>query len=350
MPSAVEIRQRIKNDLPAEAFERVPSKALLLVPLVGTVGALVYLVHRNDLSWYWLAAVSIVLGQIYATSAFLAHEISHGSVVRSKRLSDFLAYFGLYPFLVSPHLWRVWHVQAHHGRTNTERDPDVIVNLDEYRNTPLAKLWTRFVPCSRQRIAGTIFFFYWFTLHGQNILWFHRHYKHWDFNSYSFSWWRAIAETIGYLFFWVALLYTVGWYKGMFVVIIPMMIGNVILLSFIATEHTCLPRSEVGDNHPLRNSVSARVPWLVDKLNLNFSNHVEHHLFPSMNYKHTSLVREWLRQNMKEHYLEPSLLQSFRALFGSPRIYCDNEHLCYPDDVDGTKMEIKRLRGMLTAS
>lgn len=347
LPKAAELRRMIRENLPEKAFKNVPSKALLFIPLGTIVVTTIWFIHSHELVWYWLLAISVILGQVYATSAFLAHEVSHGSVVKSKNLADFIAYFGLYPFLVSPHLWRIWHVQAHHGKTNTTRDPDTIVNLEEYLATPLARLWTRFVPCSRRRIVGMLFFLYWFTLHGQNILWFHRRYRHWGFEIYAFNRYRAIADTLVYVLLWIFVWYLLGWYKGIFVVAIPMMIGNAILLSFIATEHTCLPRSQVGDNHPLKNSVSAKVPAVIDWLNLNFSNHVEHHFFPTMNYKYTPLVRKWLRQNMQEYYLEPSLSRCISVLFNSPRIYCDDEHLCYPDDVDGSKVATDRLRALL---
>ncbi|QCN99920.1 hypothetical protein D3093_32310 (plasmid) [Azospirillum argentinense] len=348
MPDIATLRRRIMADLPADAFRNVPSKALLFIPLGAIVLGAVWIAGSRDLPWYGLLALSVVLGQVYATSAFLAHEVLHGSVVKSRALANFLGYFGLYPFLVSPHLWRVWHVRAHHGNTNSSRDPDVIVNLDEYRETFLARIWTRFIPCSRQRIAGTFFFLYWFTLHGQNILWFNRHYKHWNFSDYGFRRFRASMDTLGYLLFWGGIWYILGTYNSLFIILIPMMIGNAILLAFIATEHTCLPRFPVGENHPLKNSVSARVPALVDKLNLNFSNHVEHHLFPTMNYSKTPLVRQWLRNNMSPHYLEPSLATCFRVLFSSPRVYCENDCLCYPDDLDGSKMKADLLRVQLS--
>lgn len=348
----VELRRRIRKDLPKEAFENVPSKALLFIPLNLLFLAAAYIAHRYDMEWYWLVAISLVLGQVFATIAFLAHDVMHGTVVKSRKLMIFIAHFGLYPFLVSPHLWRVWHVAAHHGRTNTSRDPDAIVNLDEYRAVPFARLWTKLIPCSRNPISGLIFFSYWFTAHGQHVLWFNRLYKDWDLDSYGFNRTRAIVDTVIYVLFWAAIAVWLGPYKSLFIVFIPMIVGNAILLLFIANEHTYLPRSETGKTeHPLVNTVSVRVPPIIDKLNLNFSNHVEHHLFPSMNYKYTPLVRDWLRRNMADYYLEPTLGQSLRILFGTPRVYADAHHLCYPADVECTKVDTRQIsKGILAGN
>ncbi len=347
LPSVAEIRRRIREELPAKAFETVPTKALLFIPMCGIVAGAIWLAHQYDLRWYELAALSLILGQVYATGAFLAHDALHGSIVRSRRLADLLGYLGFGPMLVSPHLWRIWHVAAHHGNTNTARDPDAIANLDEYYASPIARIWTRLIPCSRQPLAGVAFFGYWFTLHGQHILWLHKHYSRWQFEKYGFRQGRAIADTIAYVAFWSAVWYLVGWYNAIFVIIIPMMICNAIVMAFIATEHTCMPRSNEKENHPLKNSVSARVPSVVDLLNLNFSHHVEHHLFPAMSYEHTPLVRDWLRRNMSEHYMEPTMSKCLSVLFGSPRIYRDNEHLCYPDDVEETQVSTRKLRARL---
>lgn len=347
MPNVSEIRRRIKADLPKQAFQRVPSKVLLFIPLNMLVLSSIYLTYYYTIQWYWLVVMSLLLGQIYATIAFLAHDVSHGSVLKSKQWSDFLVYFGMYPFLVSPHLWRVWHVQAHHGKTNSAMDPDAIVNIEEYQAVKISQIWTKLIPCSRNPISGVIFFLYWFTIHAQHIIWFNKHYKDWRFENYGFKKIKAITDTVIYLIFWAYVWSILGWYSSLFVIVLPMMIGNSILLVFIATEHTCLQRSDNGENHPLKNSISVQIPSIFSKLNLNFNNHVEHHLFPSMNYQNTPLVRKWLRENMKDHYLEPTLTRALHVLFSTPRIYAGENYLCYPFDVNGTKIDTADTREML---
>ncbi len=348
--STTEIRKQIKSDLPTQAFKRVPSKALLYIPLNLIVLASVFVAYHNSLQWYWLVMMSVLLGQVYATIAFLAHDISHGSVLKSKRWSDFLVYFGMYPFLVSPHLWRVWHVMAHHGNTNTSKDPDVIVNLEEYGSIPITRVWTEFIPCSRNPVAGVLFFLYWFTLHAQHIIWFNKHYKSWNFESYGFNKLRGIVDTLMYLVLWSVVWSLLGWYKSLFVIVLPMMIANAILLVFIATEHTCMPRSDNGKNDPLVNTISVQIPSIMAKFNINFNNHVEHHLFPSMNYQYTPLVRKWLQENMHDQYLEPSLSRALFTLFSTPRIYAGEDILCYPEDIEGTKVNTKKTRDMLSGN
>ena len=65
-----------------------------------------------------------------------------------------------------------------------------------------------------------------------------------------------------------------------FVGILPMMMANATVMSYIATNHMLRPLVDSDD--PLDNTLSLRTHWLVDALHWRFSHHVEHHLFPAM--------------------------------------------------------------------
>jgi fatty acid desaturase len=342
------IRQRIRTDLPPETFSPTPWRAWLCVPLNAVVVACIAYTARVHPPWYILAGLAIVLGQVYATLGFWVHDVMHGSVVRSRRLQDAISFLGLYPFLLSPITWRVWHVQAHHGNTQSARDPDATVNVEEYRRTPIARLYLTFAPSSRNPLGVFLFYPFWFTLHGQEILWLSHLHADWDIASYRFDRKIAVPQTLAVFAFWIGVCACVGLFDSVFIVWIPMMLGNMVLLAFISTQHAFLPRSSgTRDGHPLENTVSVRVPWIVEKLNLNFNHHVEHHLFPSMNYSKLPQVRAWLRQHFRDEYLQPTLLEAIRAFVTTPRIYADRSHLCYPESQPESLVDTLALRRRL---
>lgn len=343
-----EIRRQIRRALPERVFESTPWRALLFIPLNVAVGLAILLVAHRVLPWYDGVLIAVGLGQVYATLGFLVHDLMHGSMLRGKRAQHVLGFFGLYPFLVSPITWRVWHVMAHHGNTNTSRDPDAIVMIDEYAKAPIARFFLRLAPSSRNRVNVLPFFLSWFTLHGQEILWFAHWQKHWQMETYRFDRLNAALHTFAYILFWASVWAYVGPVNGFYVVLAPMMVGNIILLAFITTQHTFLQRAaSARESHPLENTVSVRVPWLFDVVNLNFSHHVEHHLFPSMNYANLPRVREWLRTNMSDDYIDVLLWEALREFLCTPRVYADREHLCFPDDVQRTKVDTRAIRARM---
>ena len=145
-PATEELRHRIRSELPEDTFERQPWRALWFVPLtaLGIAGIVTIITVRP--AWIWALLIGLVVGHCIATLGFLAHETLHGSLVSSARLQTFLGYVGFAPMLVSPTLWRTWHNQVHHGKTNrSNADPDGFGTLSRFEKAPS----TRFVADSR---------------------------------------------------------------------------------------------------------------------------------------------------------------------------------------------------------
>ena len=69
-----------------------------------------------------------------------------------------LGYLGFAPMLVSPTLWRTWHNQVHHGKTNQgNSDPDGFGTLSRYEKAPSTRFVARLAPGSRHPVR--YFFF-----------------------------------------------------------------------------------------------------------------------------------------------------------------------------------------------
>lgn len=325
-----EVRRQVRADLPTDTFEPQPQRALWFVPLVATaVGGIATIVAVRP-PWFVCLALGLVVGQCFAAMGFLAHEVLHGSVVRSTGLQTFLGYLGFGPMLVSPTLWRTWHNQVHHGKTNRgNSDPDGFGTVERYERAPSTRFVATLAPGSRHPLSY-LFLGYWFLFHGQIVLWvqsrFLRSFARMDRR-------RAVVDTLVAAAVWLAVIVLAGPFYALFAVLVPIVVTNAIVMGYIATNHFMRPLTEVND--PLENSMSVTSPRFVDRLHFNFSHHVEHHLFPNMSAKHAPRVRAWLKDHEADRYVAPSHLTAVAQLYRTPRVYLDATTLVDPHDPQG---------------
>ena len=319
MEDEAAIRKRLSQSLPDDIFDRQPWRAIVALPL------------------------ALVLGHAYAMLTFLAHETLHGSVVASRRLQNLIGYFGFGPFLISPHLWRVWHNQTHHHIVNQgDRDPDSFGTYryyQYYKQKPLFRFFIALAPGSG-RWFSYFFLLHWFITHGQIVLWVHSRFKP-GFDRFNRK--RAIVETFLFLALWILLGIVAGPVDSMFVVFIPMITGSAVLMSYIATNHLMRPQTET--NESLDNSMGVTTISFLDRMHFNFSHHVEHHLFPNMNPKFAPRMRRWLKSEMRNRYVSPPHWKALLYLYCSPRLYLDANTLIEPDT--GKRVDIGELTDTL---
>ncbi len=320
------VRKRIKADLPEEAFERRPLRALWYIPLSAIVIASLTYIIAADPAWYIALTLSIVAGQAFAGMGFLAHETLHGATVANRRLQDFLGLVGFGPVLVSPTLWRTWHNQVHHGKTNMgNSDPDSFGTLSRYEKAPSTQFVTKLAPGSGHWMSY-LFFFYWFTFHGQIVLWIQARYVK-AFKRLNRR--RAVIDSAVCAAIWIVVAILAGPVGAIFAIVIPLVIYNFTIMSYIATNHFMRPMATTND--PLDNSMSVNTLGIIDKIHFNFSHHVEHHLFPTMSAASAPAVREWLLENEPKRYVSPSHLKAFLELYRTPRVFLDATTLVHPE-------------------
>jgi fatty acid desaturase len=307
---------------------------------VGSIAAIVALRPV----WWVSLLLGLVAGQSFAAMGFLAHEVLHGSVVASTRLQTFLGYLGFAPMLVSPTLWRTWHNQVHHRRTNLgNSDPDGFGTIERYEMAPSTRFVTRLAPGSGRPLSY-LFFAYWFTFHGQVVLWLQSRYLR-GFRRMNRR--RAIVDTLVSLAVWVAVAVLAGPFHALFAVVVPLVVANFIVMSYIATNHFMRPLTKVND--PLENSMSVNTLAVLDRLHFNFSHHVEHHLFPNMSGKHAPRVRAWLLEHCADRYVSPPHWLAIAYLYRTPRVYLDAHTLVDPDDPEhGRRVDTRELAEVLS--
>ncbi|NRT75682.1 fatty acid desaturase family protein [Clostridium beijerinckii] len=313
---------KISPKLPKNAFKPVPSRLFggLAYTIIIICGILTITLCRFNNIINFL--ISLVLGFSFASIGFLGHEILHGTVVKTHWLKNLLGGIAFLPLSIGPNLWIKWHNMSHHANTQHEiNDPDAWMSFEQFSNRSFIKyiyklpLWFRSLfSFSALSIS--------FTLHGTRM--FFIYVKEFKRQKSIKLWIQFILPWI----IWIGLFFLVETDKWIFSYLLPFLIGNFIVMCYISSNHRLNPLVPIND--PLVNSLSVTVPKWLDVLHFNFSYHTEHHLFPGMNPKYYSLVKEEILKLWPDRYHQMPLLSALKLLLKTPRIYYNNEELIDP--------------------
>ncbi len=298
----------IRPHLPAEAFRRSPSKIVPAFVHVGIVLAC-WVTCRYTPWWSW-PLLGIVAGHSMACLAFLAHELSHNSILKRGRLKQVLG--------IPPTMWHEVHNITHHGNTNTPNDPDRRWMTDEVgkRSTIISKLFhpqrgvfsplvpVQFVGYIMRNIIAALSGGHWGTLPAAP--------------NYDGKQRLAIAVELGVIvLIQLAAFAIVGfdWVRYLFVGPLPWVVASAVVMAYVFTNHFLHPIHDESD--PVGSSTSVIVPGWVDRLHFNFSYHTEHHLFPGMDSKFYPLVSRKLREQFPDRYNQLPFLEAWRQLLAA---------------------------------
>jgi fatty acid desaturase len=261
---------------------------------------------------------------------FFGHELAHGAMVRKRWIQDLLLYPCCAIFCLSPHLWRVWHHASHHAFTNRpDKDPDNFGSLENYLGAnSVARALFRFAPGSASPLSY-LFWVSWFTLHAQFVLW----YSSRRLPGYAgLLRQRAALDSFLMAAFWLLVSTGIGWAASVFTIWIPMVVANLVVLAYVATNHMMRPLNNCSDT--LRTSMGITKMGWVDRLHFHFSHHVEHHLFPTMPSRYYPLIRQFLMRQYGDRYLAPPHWWALVWLLRTPRLYADSCTLVSPHRAD----------------
>ncbi|WP_026583414.1 fatty acid desaturase family protein [Bacillus sp. J33] len=304
---------RIAPLMPKKAFKPVPARlwgglAYLLIVIGGFLAISLF-----DLHPLFSLLIAIILGSSFAAMGFLGHEILHGTVVRKAWLRDLLGAIAFWPLSTGPALWRKWHNLTHHVHTqDEERDPDAWPTFEKVLQKPFLR-WVYRLPFSFRAFFSFLSLTIQFTMHGLKM--FTLYIKEFKPAKRPAVWTQLILPWAT----WITLLFVIGPVKWFYAFLLPLLIANFIVMSYIATNHRLNPLTPVND--PLANSLTVTVPKWVDVLHFNFSYHTEHHLFPGMSPKYYPLVKKHIKSMWPERYHEMPLTRALAALWKTPRVY-----------------------------
>jgi fatty acid desaturase len=322
-PQAKYVRE-IKPTLPAAAFKPAHSRVLWIPVHLAVIVTAMMAIARGWVPWPVVPVMSLVIGISFACLTFVAHEAMHGGVVRSKRAKYAIAWLGFLHFGLSPRLWAAWHDRVHHANANMPDDPDMYPTLAEYRASSRIRFFVDAFSLGCRRWRGGLSLVLGFTVQSAHQLI--------ASERRGFLTQRqrrlAIAESMLAIAIWGTLAVVVGFVPFWFMFVMPHVVANIVVMSFILTNHALSPKVAIND--PLITGLSVTVPSWLEWLTLRFGYHVEHHIFPAMSSRHAHLVRAQLRARWPERYQAMPLGKALVELHRTARIYKDDTTLVDP--------------------
>jgi fatty acid desaturase len=310
--------------LPEAAFQPATSRLVLVPAHLAVIAVAIVTVALGWLPLWLAPLVSIAIGISFASLTFVAHEAMHGGIVRNRLARRIVGWIGFLPFTLSPRLWAAWHDRVHHANANLPDDPDMYPTLAEYRSSRLIRFITNAFSLGGRRWRGGLSLALGFSVQSAHQLVMAR--KRGFLRRSEFG--LALVETLAGVGVWITVATLVGFVPFLFVYVLPLVVANVIVMSFILTNHGLSPRVDVND--PLVSGLSVTAPRWVEWITLQFGYHVEHHLFPAMSSRHARRVREQLRLRWPQRYQSMPLRAALRALHRTSRIYKDAVTLVDP--------------------
>jgi fatty acid desaturase len=316
----------VRPHLPGAVFQPARARLAWLPAHAAVIAFLAWTIASDQLPAPLWPVASVVIGLGMSAIAFLGHEVLHGAVVRGRIAIRLVGWICMLPFTVSPTLWTSWHNRVHHHHTaQLGRDPDMYPTLDEYREQRAARVMADYFGLGGRRWRSVISLVVGFTGQSQQMLWQARMLDLLTPRQHG----RALVEHALGVAFWVAVALVVGGRAFVFVYLLPLVVANIVVMSFILTNH-CLSALTPGVNDPLVNSLSVTLPRTLEWLSLDFGYHVEHHVFPAVSARHGRTIRAVLRTQFADRYQSLPLPVALHRLYRTGRVYRDNATLIDP--------------------
>ncbi len=324
-----DLKRALRERLGKSAFQPVRSRLLWfavhwLVVMGGIVAAALLL--QRGWSWWSLLPISFVMGLSFGGLAFVAHETLHGAVTRNQRLRYWIGYLSFFPFCVSPRLWTAWHNRTHHAQTNRgPEDPDAYPRLADYEKNSGVRLSVLLGAPRSRKLRGFITLLGGFSIQSLMIL---RSAKARGYLRPA-QYRLALLESVSAWSIWIGLGVLLGAPLLLVAFVVPLLVGNAIVMSYIVTNHALNPLGTHQD--PLENSLTVTVPAWYQFYTLGFGYHVEHHLFPAMSSFYAPQVQEGLRALAPQRYQEMPLGRALGLVWSTPRVYRKDWELFEPE-------------------
>lgn len=319
-------RQVIRKQLPDSYFKPDHSHLLWFLFHIPLIAGCLWML-KDHFSFWTAPIISLIIGNSFACLGFLAHDIAHGGTTRNLFLRDLLSGIAFSPFTISPRLWRRWHNAEHHGHTQIEgQDPDHLFTIEFYQTSPVLKFLYKLPKLARNLIVFGSFLF---RMNQQTMRMAGTYVLSKDVKTHEK--WVIVSQQLTMLAGWILIPLMLGTQVLIWGYVIPILIGNFIAISYIATNHFLNPLADESD--VLGTSLTVTWPkWLswLDSMHLYFGAHVAHHLFPQVPTKYTRNVEKKIAEVYPDRYHAMPFSKAYRLLWDTPWVYEDNHTLIDP--------------------
>lgn len=308
------IKQEIIRRLPKKVFQPNAMAAWFLLPIMAVLltGHAVLLFATP--AWWLALPLVLVCGSTQGTLWSFAHEAAHGTMLKHKGFRRFCTNLAGFFFLYPGELLERWHL-AHHRHTHQEgKDPDV-VTWDDFQG---ARFWI-LRQLDRIGLMNQVFYFFVSnSIHGNIVLWVRTR----DLKVFTKDSWQYLrVKGLVILAAWLTICWFAGPFGAVFGFVLPLLVANATFSSYALAHHHSSPLTD----HPdiLNTTVSIRTSRLFELLHLHGCHHIEHHLFPRMNWRYLPLVRRELQDIAGPSFRTISHWESIRLAVGLPLLYAN---------------------------
>ena len=306
------------------------------------IGLISFVMLSPEIHWALYFLFIIIVGNSMLVMSFASHEMSHGGGGLKKgwflKILIHLGWLG--GVFTTGTNQTVAHNRLHHIHTNKLNDPDRRVLQKEV--SPYGKwagLFSFLVPSHHYPKMTFLygFAFLIFSYHN-NLFW------QTLFNSKQIydlrlsvrdkfiTSFEYFSNLLVYGFFWSMSGFS---FKGLVFLGLSYFVVAWLSGFYIITNHlncSLLDKEMDSFENTLKTTVSLKIPKWIDFLHLNFSHHVEHHLFPAASHKLFPELREALLKDFKDEYKILSWSEAIRLILERPIFLVDKDTIA---DWDG---------------
>jgi fatty acid desaturase len=309
----------LKRQLPPHAFDPTPAR-LITLTVHGLIVFTTFFISGHARSAFVAFFSAIIAGHSLACIGFLAHELTHGCIVKNRTVTWVAERLFWSLALVSPTMWRRAHNQTHHPHLNTPLDCDRRFQLAE--KSPLRRWYVLLLYPHAELVPWNPFVWLYMNVYFlRNTL-------------------AALVPSsiiapfvpslplaakgdmlrvyldLAIILSIQGLLALVGSFsipRFLFVAGVSQVAAAVVAMGYIFTNHFLNPICENAD--PLTSTTSVVVPKWLDSIHSHYSYHTEHHLFPTLNSAYYPVLSKLLEQKYPQRYQRIPIGEAWRHLW-----------------------------------
>lgn len=310
--------KQLRHHIPKEAFSAATYKLIPMfihVALIFGNLTVIKLFINNPIIFI---SCSILIGFSIACIFLFSHELTHGTIIRKQPLlyileNFFWAFSGL-----PPTLWKRVHNLTHHHTMNTYDDPDRKTFKSE--SNTINDLYNLFIyPNKKLRYSLTIGFAMMFYSVKHIIAVFYSDKSKPKIVTirpeYTDKEILKIKRELLYIIcFWALIVLYIQSWLGLGVIFLAWLTYSCTTITFIITQHLGNPVF-INTPDPLLTTTSVIIPKWLDKLIDWHSFHVEHHLFPGINFDYYPMISEKINERFPDKYQRLPLLSAIQECY-----------------------------------
>ncbi len=309
--------QEFYPTIPKEAFKPAHYKLLPMFLHAFWIFTNIAIIHFYP-SLPTLIVCSILIGISIACLFLFSHELSHGTIVRKKKTLLLLKNFFWAFSGIPPTVWHKVHNLSHHIHMNTIKDPDrkTFKSEDSFWN----RCYNVFIyPNKKLRYSITVGCAMMFYSIKHIVAALYPADKKPDIVTYKPEYTPKEKTVIKFelcyiIAFWSLIYFIVGWQQGIILSIISWYTYSALVICFIVTQHLGNDVF-IKDPDPLLTTTSVIIPRWLDRIIDMHSFHVEHHIFPAVNFDYYPQISSELHKAYPQRYNRISIWQALRQAF-----------------------------------